>query len=856
MHETCILTNPTSHSLPFCAFIVFLSIGTSPAVSPVSPGAGISPGPTPSLGGGSGIPGSGSGLPPGKSLTLPGGKRRTAGSSISTSTAYMKPRKMLQRAATAGEGEGGSKENANEDDKQVGGARERQVDDQHSDVEKEVKSDTEPEDTGRKPQSKLSKFGSFSAGQSSGLKDLREGRKSSMPTKSTAIAEGAESVTPPSQSKLRGPAGGLSKLQGLVPPHKHKKEATPPTSVANEDPPEESARKEPPRPQSRLKTFSSGRGTPVMGEHPRPASQMGRRVSGSTSNLTSSCEESSRPESALRVMRKGSDGVLKRHQVLQPPRTTPPTSVTSAGSSETKTSSLPRHMPKDSVAAYQKSADGGDHKEGGANKKKEEPGKDLERSLGPGLRKPGGGGGLRKPSTASCIRTPNLPSGPTPASAEGGRQAAEGRSGGEGGAQEKVPPIKVSSQKDSPLPVRSLNPPGSRLMRPTSPSPRNKTYKVNQDPQSAAGRPTGLQRPGGFQRPTHLKERSKDEMGSSSSLDSGSDVQVGGANQDIGMVNNKDTNKGKKVIDENIDMKDISRIGGTSHKEGATGQVINIQKVLSDERLVQKSDTKAESVGGAGSQKEEGLKKEEGKEDGEVVKESQDHLYGRRISPEGMSHDEINLDNLHSSGRGETGKESGIATPPSKPHLSPSHHSPSRKRHGHIIMVDTDDSESTSSTDKEGGASRDEGRESEQRQSRSSSQEALVLSPSHGGGAHVQRARSLSPKASQRLVPRGVARLKDMEGGVSGVNALQRSTSSDSTSSEGTPSSATPPEMKKPGKSSLRQNGSGSKVRRSSSSSAESNSPRQTKVTISPRSSQVSLHTHTHTHTLLSVRIV
>ena len=755
-----------------------------------------------------------------------------------------------------------------EDDEDSGGEKSSESGELES--SKEVKSDTEAEAHTQRPRSKLSKFGSFSAGQTTGMKDPREGRKSSV-SKSTAIAEGAESVTPPSQSKLRGPAGGLSKLQGLVPPRS--KEAAQSTSVSNEDPPDNSARKEPPeRPQSRLKFLGSGRGTPLAADHsglhpPRPASQMGRRTSGSTNNLTSSGEEPPRSESRLRMMRKGSDGAIKRHQVFQPPKMTPPPSMP-VQSGEPKTSSLPRHLPKESLGSY-KQSDGGDKSGGSDEKERSMEGRGLERSLGslgPGLKKPGSG--IKKANSFMCtsIRTPNMPSGPQPTSTEEGRQAGEGMGGEEGGAEEKAAQSKFTPPKGSPSPVlgRGLAPPksrgDSRLARPISPSTRHKLHKVTHEPVgqthsavAAENRLLGMRgvRP---QQPLQsaLMGSKGEEAGSSSSLESG-DAQVGVVNR-VGVVNKEvedAKNSGVKQGDKDGGTNGFNRVltadvkGSSEEKMGVAsrGAEPGVEAEGVTEEQVEKREVGFSQEGG--SSQEAGGSQEEG------LKESQEHpRYGRRISPEGMSHEEIHMDKLDAlhTGKREENKDeregvvSGTAaiTSVSAAHVSPSHHSPAHKNHTHIITVDTDDSESASSTDKESGGGRTDERETEQRQSRASSQEAsLIFSPSHGGGGGggVQRARSLSPKASHRLIPRGVARVKDMEGGVPGNGILQRSNSSDSTSSEGTP----PHSSKKPMKSALRQNSSSkSRHSSSSSSSAENAPPRQTKVTISPRSSQVS----------------
>ena len=194
--------------------------------------------------------------------------------------------------------------------------------------------------------------------------------------------------------------------------------------------------------------------------------------------------------------------------------------------------------------------------------------------------------------------------------------------------------------------------------------------------------------------------------------------------------------------------------------------------------------------------------------------EKEGHLrFGRRISPEGMSHEEIN------SPKGEVSDED------SKPCL------PTGTRED--SLTSSGDTESASSFEKEVVPTGD-GVSQDSRVSRSQvTESAVTSSPTR----NQQRARSLSPKSPHRLLPMGVARVRDLEPGAAG---LTRTTSSESTSSEG----GTPSLNKKPLKSSLRQKRGGSNSRNSSSSSLEGvispSGPRPTKVTISPRSSQVS----------------
>ena len=737
----------------------------------------------------------------------------------------------------------------------------------------EVKSDPESDVQPKRQLSRtrLPKFGSFSHGHAVPGKESR--LQKPLASKTTAMTEGGLSVTPQSQSKLRGPVG-VAKLQAPT-VQKNKDIASP-----LEDPPEGLPHKESPatRAPSRLKFLGSG-GPATTTQSPVHI-PLNKRTSGSTNNLNSSGEEATHSESRLRMHRNGSDGAIKRHQVIHTPKVIAPTPALV----ESGKTSLPRSAPKGTFSFKLLSAEAGEAKKtagGGGDalvhgeKSKEGRLEDTAREKTPqaghGIRASSLSSGLRRPATgvkksssflSGTIRTPNLPSGPHSASMEEGRQGGEGEGSGDGG-EGGVIRNPTSPSKSSLTSGRQLVQPKSRgesrLAKPSSPSTRHKLLKslvspVNQSPPSSTDTRVPSLRGLPFQplQPATLRGKCA-EAGSSSSLDSGEIPMSSGESEDQKKVGTKE--------------KESVRISGKENCRGAEKSCMSssLSSGLPSSKLkdATPASSHTECVNSLSQLKNEMADLKKGKQQVEMkskaeeegLKESQTHLrYGRRISPEGMSHEEIHsgkMEEIHSIKLEESEEKSGGTTdmPSSPSHMSPSQLSPSiSKDQLQDVLVDTDDSESASSTDKEGVACVEGGEEEgDQIQCRSSSQEALLFAPDADGGDVVQRARSLSPKSSHRLVPRSVARVRDMEGCVSGegeIHQLLRSHSSDSTSSENTPpSSSTSLNSRKPLKSSLRQKGS-SKCRHSSSSSlsteANGGSPRQTKVTISPRSSQVS----------------
>ena len=720
---------------------------------------------------------------------------------------------------------------------------------------KEVKSDPES-DMGPKKQarSRLSKFGSFSGGHTTTSKDVRIQKPAV--GKTTTITEGAVDSSPPKLSKLQGPS-------------KHKNSDA--SSAAGEDPPDGPAGKETrERPPSRLKFLGTGH---TVQYHHGP---LNKKTSGSANNLlTSSGEEASHSESKLRMQRKGSDGAIKRHQIIPSAKLAP----VSLALTESGGSSLPRHLPKGTLSFKPSSLEVGDARKsssgGGKSGASLDGGKGEGKSADVGKTQQAGHGGrsssvasvlkrpgqgVRKSSSfiAGTVRTPNQPSGPSASSMGSNKHGSEDEGGviGEGVASKQIPTAK-SSQPQARQLIQPQARGESRLTRPSGISTKNKLHKAavsSQDPSSSTSNSSSA--------PSAVS--SQDTSNHSSSVPSASESRLPSLRgMSSGQAPSISLQRGKhvEVSTSNSSGSESGDIPTTRGKPADQKEVTKSEKLkFNDKEKTNKSVEKTLisptlTNGDLSSTSDKAELKKRGEEEvrDEWLTESQEHLrIGRRISPEGMSHEEMHsgkMDDEVRSIKREESKErqdSASKTTPSSssPVLQPSHTPPS---HGHdqpqVVCVETDDSSSACSTEKEVVSGE---RDGEERQSRSSSQEGLLFSPNDDDG--VQRARSLSPKSSHRLVPRGVARLLDMEGSLPGtaseLNNLHSSQSSDSASSESTPpSSSTSLGTRKPLKSSMRQKGM-SKTQHSSSSSSVSTeaaggSPHQTRVTISPRSSQV-----------------
>lgn len=682
-----------------------------------------------------------------------------------------------------------------------------------SDSTTEVKSDPETESASNhtpKPvrASKLSKHGSFSFGHSSigGAKESRLLKPAA--SKAAATAEDTESVTPPTQSKLKALAGG-SKLQLLL---SHKVNDT----SSSGDAPEESTANEQPesvqRPQSRLKFPGSGRNTPSglsRSGLQQPSSRLSKKGSSSSDNLLHSGTEgepshSGKTEKQLRLQRKGSDGAVKRHLVNPSLLKTPHSSSVQGHLIQLGTNSLPRHLPKGSLEARQPSnMDGEERTEGmpdliSSVEDKERATTQKEVSdqvsgkndggMASGLKRPGAGG-LKKPGVSMMsagVRTPNLPSsGPQSSTTSegegrdaqgGGARHMENSSPGLGGKKLMQPKATAAGMKKQSL--------ESRLKRSTSPSTRNKLYKITPAP---AGQ-------------SFLPKSSSSEPG------------VGMAEPGVGVAGPLPPSKGQEMGGE---LSTSSLEAGETHaykhpaqqkaqvEHASSAEAKNLQS-QQDVTPVHPSQSSGSSAYSASQEVSSPME--------ENVRAKDSHLrIGRRISPEGMSHEEITSPKVESP---LNCKDS--ATPPQSPTKVDLH------------SMSAEDAESATSTEKE-TATLVEGENNHQ--SRYEDMREASDIPSK-----VQRARSLSPKSPYRLMPKGVHRVRELE---SRTGILIRTHSSESTSSEG----GTPVSARKPLKSSLRQKRSGSKSRHSSSSSLEGviTSPglRPNKVTISPRSSQV-----------------
>ena len=646
----------------------------------------------------------------------------------------------------------------------------------------EVKSDPESDNTTEQQRpkgakvSKLAKHSSFSFGHSHQTGQSRLHKPAA--SKGTTTAEEAESATPPSTSKLKSLLGG--KLH--APGHKHK-EAPPQasSSASSGDAPEDAGTNDQPdpgsRPSSRLKFLGSGRSTPSNSNRSgiqRPSSRLSKSGSSSTSNLTREGVGEGEEPKQLRLQRKGSDGAVKRHLVNPVSKNMLMGHSLQAGNA----SSLPRHLPKGTLQ-HHGSTDSTEPSELSSSSEAEKPtekaaDKPAHRDMPPtkgeglGLRRPAGG--LKKPGTSllSGVRTPNLPSsGP-----QSSNTATEGKDRSVGGGADNSQPPSVENSPSLGKKLMAPKAAGANklqfgLKRPTSPSSRMKLHKVAPATSELSASPPKEGKVAG-----PLPPREAELCSSSSSLESCE-------------VKDKSPPPPPQVALEGVK---FTGTGGVQSSAGVKGQIASPEKDSEVEKPMQLNMSKAESANEDVVTPPAEFKDEDPKDS---------HLrFGRRISPEGMSHEDV------ASSRVEGGSK---ITPPQSP----------KEQHS-----SSEDIESATSTEKEGNKD---------------SHHSRVLTAEDELPSKTQRARSLSPKSSHRLVPKSMSRVRDLEG----VGALIRVNSSDSTNSsgEGTPSLSRKPVLK----SSMRKR-SGSKSRHSSSSSMEgvtSPVPRHPKVTISPRSSQV-----------------
>lgn len=698
----------------------------------------------------------------------------------------------------------------------------------------EPKSDPENEDNSQQKQTKsakISKCSSFSFGHSS-LPHPRLLKP--VASKGATVAEKAESATPPTQSKLKGPGGGgASKLQAPAQKAKDGTSAAPTSGGAPQEP-EAAAHSGGGGGGggvSRLKFPGGGRSsTPSNTSRSgiqRPSSRLNKMGSNSTSNLVGGDgEEEGGKTERLKLQRKASDGAIKRHLVAP---STSKMAVQSDGI-QSGTASLPRHLPKGSLSPRLPGKGGAINQEGktvaetasstasteGKTEGKTEgrkhtssPVKDAGAEKSAPLKAEGAGFGLKRPSGAglkkpgasllSGVRTPNLPSsGPKSSSTTQGEPTGAERnhtpSGEEGVAAGGSPSAgkKLMQPKTSTGGMMTKQPSTleSRLKRAASPSAKHKLHRIAP---ASTGHAPSIPKPSSETKTGHTLLLSGGvaavEPGlcsSSSSLDS--EVQGGAPEVPSGKVAERPAPVEGKSAPESEEK--TAEVAKTVPAELDVGKELGDVVAPPTEEKTTPTD----------------LKEESGKEG---------HLrFGRRISPEGMSHEEI------SSPKGEMPAEE------IKPHPS----TPPTKVEDHLTS--SGDADSTTSTEKEKDlVAKGDGVGGDSHLSRYQDAESAVMSPSK-----TQRARSLSPKSPSRLLPKGMARVRDLEGGA----GLTRTTSSESTSSEGGGAGGAPSLSRKPLKSSMRQK----RNRHSSSSSLEGvispSGPRPTKVTISPRSSQVS----------------
>lgn len=671
-----------------------------------------------------------------------------------TSTTFSHP--YVQRKAPA--------KSASLEDEGEGVTKTLEVGDQNGDlVSSEVKSDPETDSPKQPRTTKLAKHSSFSFGHASSKESrfLKPGA-----SKGTTSAEGAESATPPTQSKLKGPSG-MSKLPG--PKGKESsgegsggKEAGSSgagSSGAGSGDAEDHA--EPHRPPSRLKFPGSGRSTPSNSNWSgvqRPSSRLNKKGSNSINNLEGAGQEEE-PGEKMRLQRKGSDGVIKRHLVL-------PLSK-SGHMIPLGTSSLPRHLPKGTVrlveatnADLSSSTEENDaaksaHLNEGRDKSSPGKGEGVSGLKRPGLKKPG-------VSMISGVCTPNLPSSGPQTSTTTGEKDSGGGGAVNGHTPDSSPSLgkKLIAPKATGASKQALE---SRLKRCVSPSLRNKLHKVTPTPGLTRSQDTN--EPTSGSKPLPSKVELDTELCSSSSSSSMESSEASSHTATAGQI--KPVKPAGQVV-KPVDKEEMEAKADSNSVESAQVTGNNTEDIVTSGQM------EVESEG--------------------VAKEGEGHLrFGRRISPEGMSHEEI---------------------------------SPKVEGNSQVMPPQSPVKDTESATNPEDQRSDDHTHQSRQSRYEDATSADVSAPPA------VQRARSLSPKSPYRLVHKGMSRVRDLEGGVGG--ALIRVNSSESTSSEGMPA---PSSARKPLKSSLRCKG------RHSSSSTEgvvSPVPRQPKVTISPRSSQVS----------------
>ena len=738
------------------------------------------------------------------------------------------------------EGGGGESKNSNQEPQNQESSKKGDLLASNSLSVSEVKSDNESDNSIPKQKqqkgSKISKAGSFSFGHSStgsgSTKDLRLHKPGV--NKTTPVAEAAESVTPPAHSKL--PVGGVSKLQT---PSTHKpKESS--SLVASEEAPNESSNNEiVQRPPSRLKAPGSGRSTPsssVRSSIQRPSSRLNK----SSSNLTiNSSEEGGKSVNQLKIQRKASDGAIKKHQInnLLSNKLAIPTP---SNGIQLGTGSLPRHLAKGSITMPKPLSDeanshhnqlessggseehrsdtdldrgthgGGEEDKARALSRGKVKSESMSKADGFGLRKPSSKGGLIKKSGSflSGVRTPNLPSSAGPQSTTATEEEER--------APNSTDLTSATNNSASKEELVAKQTSGSRLKCPTSPSARHKLHRITPSPA-----------------PHMLLNKalpSSAELSSSQPATKVSDVESSskGVETESSSLKGKEVGPSLQKGDTELSSSHSSLESCEIHSEEEDNKGSKIQQLLN-------SGSKNESETISMNAKASELVVKEGSRENDniigpptdlgVAKDS--HLrFGRRISPEGMSHEEISSPKIENSPSATT-QQPPQAPAPSSQLLPQSHTQP--HVHNHISKTHKED---TGSQDElESARKGSEVMEGDNREEHHHSR--IEITREHG--TKVQRARSLSPKFSHRLMPRVVTRVRGLG------NDLTRAHSTESTSSEGTPSLSG-----KPLKSSLRQKRGDSKSRHSSSSSMEGGgaiSPglRPIKVTISPRSSQVSL---------------
>ena len=511
------------------------------------------------------------------------------------------------------------------------------------------------------------------------------------------------------------------------------------------------------------------------------------------SAVTSSNASTGKEESKLRLQRKGSDGAVKKHRVVHTITNVPGVGVIEPGMSShphtahAKSGSgllTPEAVRKQKTEL--ESSSGSEHStvsgtnEGGAGK------------ATPGLKKPSGG--LKKPGGGFGFG-PRSPKQTTSSSEEVG--VAQDNKLANGGPEVKSP----TPQKAANVERKSSF---SKLSRFAAQSKLSHTPRASHPTQ--ASHPSQASH---TSHPAHASHLTQQPGGSNSSLDS-TDIKLA--------VSAKLDSESTKVTTEQEELVKPAKLEIPETQSSAHSSTSELVSPPAEFKLTTNDETE----------------------------ESSTHpRFGRRISPEGMSHDDatsprdlgdVTKETAAEEVKGLNRKNEELSETTLIKEVGVASTTGATTRTKKQSQPETGQTESPMLSQKQGQSSPlpvggnpppavaddNRGLSQSERKSRVGEQE-LLRSPSH----NKQRARSLSPKMSRRIIPTRVPVNFNNSG--SAFEADRSGSSEDVVHSKG----------RSPLKSSLRGAGSKRHPSTSSSDSASSSSPSRVKVVISPRSSQV-----------------